>query len=229
MPDTVSDVIHDAAERPSGRKRSGVVDNSADSLSPIVHKLSTLPKAGKPAGKVVSPENRSDVCAASQPRSHGAKPSRLCRRSSACDVAPAQKSKRTTTLRGLCIRSAASGLLAQPGVKTKPFKAKPGNAKAKPATAKPSAAKSHGGFSPPAGACVMAAADMAAAVSGKADSLKTDSAETDSDKTRQTPQVMNKSSRLFGLLWRFRLGDPRASVCRCGPGGGAADESPLHQ
>ena len=38
--DTVPDVIHDAAERPSGRRRSGIVDNSAAGAKPVVQKLS---------------------------------------------------------------------------------------------------------------------------------------------------------------------------------------------
>src|SRR5450432_1595985 len=93
-PDTIPDVIHDAAHRPSGRRRSGIVDNSAKRSSRIVTKLSTfaLPKAQKV--KVAVPENRPSVCAALQPRSFPPKPSRLKKRSPACDEVPAQTSER---------------------------------------------------------------------------------------------------------------------------------------
>jgi len=39
-PDTVSDVIQDAAQRPSGRRRSSMVDNSAGRATAEVHDLS---------------------------------------------------------------------------------------------------------------------------------------------------------------------------------------------
>ena len=51
-PDPVPDVIHDAAQRPSGRRRSGIVDNSAEKIPPDVHKLSPGPSPiGVPAKK----------------------------------------------------------------------------------------------------------------------------------------------------------------------------------
>jgi hypothetical protein len=39
-PDTVPDVIHDAAQRPNGRRRSSIVDNSAEKSSGVGDKLS---------------------------------------------------------------------------------------------------------------------------------------------------------------------------------------------
>src|ERR1700721_1614766 len=45
FPDTVSDVIHDAAQRPSGRQRSGIVDNSAARKTANVDKLSVTSRS----------------------------------------------------------------------------------------------------------------------------------------------------------------------------------------
>src|SRR4051812_17534749 len=124
--DTTSDVIHDAAQRPHGRQRSSIVDNSAadakanvNKLSPgrlsVRHKASTS-KLAQPA------PGRASVRVRSQPRSVPHQPERLFLRSPGCDPTPVQTSKRTSSQgpppdkagkrpRGPGIRSTCNGLL----------------------------------------------------------------------------------------------------------------------
>ena len=51
--DTIPDVIHDAAQRPSGRQRSSIVDNSARRTTAVVDKLSLASKSGDRQGMVM--------------------------------------------------------------------------------------------------------------------------------------------------------------------------------
>src|SRR6266542_3973898 len=113
-PDTVPGVIHDAAQRPCGRRRSSIVDNSAERLMANVHKLSLARPSAVDDGSVARPKkHRPAVHAAMQSRFDVPKPTRLTLRSLGCVEAPVQKSKRTSTptqrvkspQRGLRIRS----------------------------------------------------------------------------------------------------------------------------
>jgi hypothetical protein len=74
-PDTVSDVIHDAAQRPSGRKRSSIVDNSADGSPANVNNLSQADEMPtSPAKTRILPSAHADsiVPDATTPRRHDA-------------------------------------------------------------------------------------------------------------------------------------------------------------
>src|SRR6266498_2661101 len=105
-PDTVSDVIHDAAQRPCGRRRSGIVGNSAERSMAVVHKLSSAKRGSSADGMVDRPKDTLPaVHAAMQSRLDVPQPKRLKVRSPDCVEAPVQKSERTSSPRGLRIRS----------------------------------------------------------------------------------------------------------------------------
>src|SRR6476619_2851812 len=87
--DTVPDVIHDAAQRPPGRRRSGIVDNSAAGVESDVDKLSPTRRPKRAGVTLPSPAvDRAAVNAGSQPRSVPHQPPRLSPRSPDCDRAP---------------------------------------------------------------------------------------------------------------------------------------------
>jgi len=94
--DTLSDVIHDAAQRPAGRQRSSIVDNSAARTTTIVEKLSPQRKRGRPRGPAVmlpAPVvDRATVHVTPQPRSVPHEPARLSLRSPDCGATPVPKS-----------------------------------------------------------------------------------------------------------------------------------------
>jgi hypothetical protein len=108
-PDTVPDVIHDAAQRPSGRERSGIVDNSAAVASMDVNKLLHTSAMDRPkAEKHILPSVVTSFIvpdATTRSRSDVPQPSRLILRSPGHVAAPAKMSKRTPPQRGLGIRS----------------------------------------------------------------------------------------------------------------------------
>jgi len=112
-PDTVSDVIHDAAQRPSRRRRGSIVDNSAKNAIADVNKLSAAQSDDSSAAKVpnLSPASLVPIPnATTRSRSPDPEPSRLFQRSPVRDAAPVTKSERTpppseSSRRGPRIRS----------------------------------------------------------------------------------------------------------------------------
>src|SRR5688572_25209331 len=130
--DTVPDVIHDAAQRSRGRRRSGIVDNSARPAKATVNKPATFAAPAHAAAMVPSPATAGPSTAAaaaadaavvhvrSRPRSVPHEPARLSRRSPDHDPTPVQRSQRTSPhgggtspappRRGPRIRSTGNGL-----------------------------------------------------------------------------------------------------------------------
>src|SRR5258706_6157932 len=108
-PDTVSEVIHDAAQRPSGRRRSSIVDNSGANSHANVNNLagaSAMP-TGPEKNRIVAPARAGLMVpdATTRSRSDVTQPTRLLQRSPGRVAAPVQMSKRTPPPRGLRIRS----------------------------------------------------------------------------------------------------------------------------
>ena len=129
--DTMPDVIHDAAQRPSGRRRSSIVDNSAARGTPVVEKLSPAGGRARPATMLGTPaKDRSTAHVTPRPRSVPHEPARLAPRSPDRGETPVQRSKRTSPHgrgsppreastpppRGPRIRSTGNGLLTRGGV-----------------------------------------------------------------------------------------------------------------
>jgi hypothetical protein len=113
-PDTVPDVIHDAAQRPPGRQRSSIVDNSAEKSPADVNKLSRVAAMNPPSAKtrILPPAHAGSSVpdATTRSRSIVPRPKRPTRRSPVHVAAPAPMSKRTSpqsesSPRGLRIRS----------------------------------------------------------------------------------------------------------------------------
>src|SRR6476620_1849931 len=120
IPDTVPEVIHDAAERPCGRRRSGIVDNSAGARRPVVNKLSRSRGAsGTPV--MLSPPavgHRVSVHVTPRPRSEIQPLTKRNRRSPDRGETPVETSERTSPQgravprrRGPRIRSTHNGPL----------------------------------------------------------------------------------------------------------------------
>src|SRR5688572_30083225 len=133
--DTVPDVIHDAAQRSRGRRRSGIVDNSARPAKATVNKPASFAAPAHAAAMVPSPATAGPSTAAaaadavvhvrSRPRSVPHEPARLSRRSPEHDPTPVQRSQRTSPHgggsrppRGPRIRSTGNGLTTRDGLTT---------------------------------------------------------------------------------------------------------------
>jgi len=84
---------------PTDARRSSIVDNSAEKVGSIVHKLSSAPDAGSVPIIVPAAEHIAPPSAGSRLRSVLFMRETFLRRSPGCDTAPVQKSERTSSQR----------------------------------------------------------------------------------------------------------------------------------
>ena len=84
---------------PTDARRSSIVDNSAEKVGSIVHKLSSAPDAGIVLIIVPAAEHIAPPSAGSRLRSVLFMRETFLRRSPGCDTAPVQKSERTSSQR----------------------------------------------------------------------------------------------------------------------------------